>query len=283
MGIDFDYPKSLKTMERCLEVQSFGCENNFVLDYFAGSGTTGHAVINLNRQNNSNRKFILIDVGSYFSRVMKPRIMKAIYSNKWSNGKPLEANGISTMIKYLDLESYEDVLNNLSLKQNKTQVSLLETSEFKDEYMLSYMLDVESRDSLLNVDVFKNPFNYKLNITRNNESQETIIDLVETFNYLIGLHVKTVQTIKGFKVITGVTNERGEETLVIWRNTEEKSNQDLNDFFTKMEFSTKDSEFQRIYVNGDNHLENLKTVDDNWKVVLIEEEFMKRMFDVQDV
>jgi adenine-specific DNA-methyltransferase len=283
MGIDFDYPKSLKTMEKSLEVQSFSCENNYVLDYFAGSGTTGHAVINLNRQNNSNRKFILIDVGAYFSRVMKPRIMKAIYSDKWSNGIPIESNGISTMIKYLDLESYEDVLNNLTLVPKKEQSSLLTSSDFKDEYMLSYMLDMESRDSLLNVNAFKNPFNYKLNITRNNESQETVIDLVETFNYLIGLHVKTIQTIKGFKVITGTTNERDEETLVIWRNIEEKSNKDLNDFFTKMEFSTRDSEFQRIYVNGDNHLENLKTGDDKWKVVLIEEEFMKRMFDIQDV
>ena len=159
----------------------------------------------------------------------------------------------------------------------------MNSGDFKDEYLLNYMLDVESKDSLLNVDAFKNPFNYKLNITRNNESQGTFIDLVETFNYLIGLHVKTMQTIRGFKIITGVTNERNEETLVIWRNIEEKSNQDLNEFFTKMEFSTRDSEFQRIYVNGDNHLENLKTGDDNWKVVLIEEEFMKRMFDVQDV
>ena len=38
-----------------------------------------------------------------------------------------------------------------------------------------------------------------------------------------------------------------------------------------------------VTVNGDNHLENLKTGEDSWKVVLIEEEFMKRMFDVQDV
>lgn len=283
MGIDFDYPKSLRTMEKCIEVQSFGCDNNYVLDYFAGSGTTGHAVINLNREKNTKRKFILIDVGSYFSRVMKPRIMKAVYSDKWSNGKPVEANGISTMIKYLDLESYEDVLNNLNLTKSERQSSLLESSSFGDEYMLNYMLDMETKNSVLNVDSFKNPFNYRLTITRNNEMEETFIDLVETFNFLIGLHVRTTQMIRGFKVITGLTNEKNEETLVIWRNTEEKSNQDLNDFFSKMEFSTRDSEFQRIYVNGDNHLENLKTGEDKWKVVLIEEEFMKRMFDVQDV
>ena len=83
----------------------------------------------------------------------------------------------------------------------------MDSSDFKDEYLLSYMLDVESRYSLLNLDAFKNPFNYKLNITRNNESQETVIDIVETFNYLIGLHVKTMQTIRGFKVVTGISNE----------------------------------------------------------------------------
>ena len=225
----------------------------------------------------------MVEMGTYFNTVTKPRTQKVAYSDNWKDGVPQDSNGITTMFKYHDLESYEDVLNNLTLVQNKEQSSLLTSSDFKDEYMLNYMLDVESRDSLLNIDAFKNPFGYKLNITRNNESQETVIDLVETFNYLIGLHVKTIQTIKGFKVITGTTNERDEETLVIWRNVEEKSNKDLNDFFTKMEFSTRDSEFQRIYVNGDNHLENLKTVDDKWKVVLIEEEFMKRMFDVQDV
>lgn len=41
----------------------------------------------------------------------------------------------------------------------------------------------------------------------------------------------------------------------------------------------KDSEFDLIYVNGDNNVENLKAPDDTWKVRLIEEEFHSRMFD----
>lgn len=277
----FDYPKSIYTVMDMVSIGS--SKNGLVYDFFGGSATTAHAVIKLNKEFDSNRKFILTEMGGYFNIVTKPRILKVIFTDNWKKGKPIDINGSSVIIKYHDLESYEDVLNNLSLEKNKAQSNLLESSDLKDEYMLSYMLDVESRDSLLNIDAFKNPFNYKLNITRNNESQETVIDLIETFNYLIGLHVKTMQTIRGFKVITGVTNERNEETLVIWRNTEEKSNKDLNEFFTKMEFSSRDSEFQRIYVNGDNHIENLKTGDDNWKVVLIEEEFKKKMFDEQDV
>lgn len=277
----FSYPKSLYTVEDAISISSNS--SDLILDYFGGSATTAHAVIKLNSETGSNRKYIVIEVGTYFNSATKPRVQKSIYSNSWKNGKPISEQGSSHIFKYHDLESYEDVLNNLTLSKNKTQSNLLESNEFKDEYILRYMLDVESKNSLLNIDLFKNPFNYKLNITRNNESQETPVDLVETFNYLIGLHLKTMQTIRGFKVITGVTNERNEETLIIWRNIEEKSNQDLNEFFMKMEFSTRDSEFHRIYVNGDNHLENLKTGDDNWKVVLIEEEFTKRMFDVQDV
>lgn len=257
--------------------------NLYTIDFFAGSGTSGHSIISLNREDDKNRKYIMVEMGEYFETVTKPRILKVIYSDNWKKGIPQDFSGVSQIVRYHDFESYEDVLNNLSLSQNEAQSNLINSGDFRDEYLLSYMLEVESRDSLLNIDAFKNPFDYKLNITRNNESQETNIDLVETFNYLIGLHVKTIQFIKGFKVITGVTNERDEETLIIWRNTDEKSNKDLNEFFSKMEFSTRDSEFQRIYVNGDNHLENLKTGDDKWKVVLIEEEFIKRMFDVQDV
>ena len=83
-------------------------------------------------------------------------------------------------------------------------------------------------------------------------------------------------------MITG-TLRTCENVLVIWRNTNEVSNEQLEDFFIKQGFNTRDSEFDRIYVNGDNHLENLKLDENKWKVVLIEEEFQRLMFDVRDV
>src|SRR5699024_7674717 len=100
--------------------------------------------------------------------------------------------------------------------------------------------------------------------------------------YLIGLHIKTIDTFQGIKVITG-TLRTGEEILIIWRNIEDVSNEKLESFFEKQEYNTKDTEFDRIYVNGDNHLENIKTDEDQWKVVLIEEEFKRQMFDVHDI
>jgi adenine-specific DNA-methyltransferase len=144
------------------------------------------------------------------------------------------------------------------------------------------MLDVETRDQLLNIEAFKNPFNYKLNITENNELVPTTVDLVETFNYLIGLHVKRVQRIGAFKTVEGITNA-GDKVLVIWRNLEESNNEDLNTFVKKMNYNLRDGEFDTVYVNGDNNLANLRQEDETWKVLLLEEVFFSLMFDVKDV
>jgi len=56
-------------------------------------------------------------------------------------------------------------------------------------------------------------------------------------------------------------------------------NNQLCMFFDKMDFRTRDTEFDVIYVNGDNTLPNLRRDEEHWKVVLTEEEFQKRMFE----
>lgn len=288
--LPFSFPKSVFTVQDSIKaITSTNKNGAVILDYFAGSGTTGHAVINLNREDDSDkkRKYILVEMGEYFDNVTKPRIQKVIYSKDWKEGKPVSREGSSHMLKYIKLESYEDALNNIKLMrspQQQTAINELMSPEAKEEYLLSYMLDVEAEgsSSLLNVGSFNNPFDYKMMITKGTESTPTKVDLVETFNYLIGLQVKTIDVIKGIKVITG-TLRTGENTLVLWRNTNEVSNEQLEDFFKKQGYNTRDSEFERIYINGDNHLENLKLAENKWKVVLIEEEFKRLMFDVQDM
>ncbi len=73
----------------------------------------------------------------------------------------------------------------------------------------------------------------------------------------------------------GRTHRDGLKTLVIWRNCKVVDNNQLCMFFDKMDFRTRDTEFDVIYVNGDNTLPNLRRDEDHWKVVLIEEEFQK--------
>jgi adenine-specific DNA-methyltransferase len=279
MGIDFPYCHPTSLYDELLACVTHK-KNELILDYFAGSGTTGHSVINLNRDDNGSRKYILVEMGTYFDTVTKPRIQKVIYSKDWKYGKPVSREGISHCFKYIRLESYEDTLNNLALQQTEIQQqALVMNPAFKEGYMLNYMLDVEAKESLLNLKWFVNPFNCYLNITKNNELQPTKVDLVETFNYLIGLVVENYAVPKeGYMVVTG-KNLAGDKILVLWRDCTQHNSTALNQFLEKSKYNPLDTEYDRIYVNGDNNVENLKTGDERWKVVLIEEEFGKRMFE----
>ena len=274
----FAHPKPV-SLNRSL-VRASTRDAQVVCDFFAGSGTTGHAVVEMNREDNGSRSFILAEQGEYFSPVLKPRIQKVIYSRDWKDGKPRDRVGTSHGFKYIRLESYEDALNNLALKRSSQQTSLLnQDDELREQYILSYMLDVESRgsQSLLNVESFRNPDQYKLRVERNGETQLVNVDLVETFNWLLGLTVRHMDLIRGVRVVEG-TNPEGERALVLWRNVDETDNDVLDEWFRKQDYNTRDQEYDLIYVNGDNNLENLRRDDQTWKVRLIEEEFGRLMF-----
>ena len=296
-------------------------KDSLVLDCFGGSGSTAHAVINLNRSDRGRRKYIVVETAGYFDNVLKPRILKAIYTPDWRVGKPISRNGISHCMRVVRLESYEDTLNNLETRRIDKQQLLLDAPEaqgvdgLREQYMLRYMLDVETRSSqtLLNVQAFIDPTAYKLKVKRpgSDESREVNVDLLETFNWLIGLtvrHIAAAQTFSAtferdsekrlrlkerlkleaegpywFRTVTGTTPD-GRRTLVIWRKLSVEQEQDnlvLEEWFTRQGYSSRDSEFDLIYVNGGNNLENLKSPDDLWKVRLIEEDFHRLMFEVE--
>ena len=84
--------------------------------------------------------------------------------------------------------------------------------------------------SLLNVDGFRNPDEYRLKVLRNGETQLVKVDLVETFNWLLGLTVKYVDVIRGIRVVGG-QNPDGERVLVLWRNLDETDNDQLDGWF----------------------------------------------------
>ena len=79
----FDFPKSVHLVKDCVYLATSKEKDSIVLDFFGGSGTTGHAVLMLNREDSGHRKFVLIEVGKHFDTVLKPRIEKAIYSDEW--------------------------------------------------------------------------------------------------------------------------------------------------------------------------------------------------------
>jgi len=148
------------------------------------------------------------------------------------------------------------------------------------------MLDLEATgsQSLLNVSAFTDPFDYTLQIATGTagETKPTKVDLVETFNWLLGLTVKHIDVIRGVRVVEG-TAPNGDRVLVLWRNIDQMDNDALDKWFEKQDYNTREMVYDVFYVNGDNNLENLRRLDQTWKVRLIEEEFKRLMFDVEDV
>ena len=144
--------------------------------------------------------------------MLLPRIKKAWSRSRseWKDGQPKrlakrEASGVQPTYlckKVVRLESYEDALNNLETRRTDRQKELLDSAEaqgadgLREQYVLRYMLDVETRGSpsLLNVLAFTDPTAYKLKVKRpgSDESREVNVDLLETFNWLIGLTVRHI-------------------------------------------------------------------------------------------
>lgn len=58
----FDTPKPIDFLNRCLQISTSGDNNEIILDFFAGSGTTAQAVMELNKEDSGNRKFILVQL-----------------------------------------------------------------------------------------------------------------------------------------------------------------------------------------------------------------------------
>ena len=217
---DFDFPKSIHAVKKCIGSMSNSKQSLF-LDYFSGSGTTGHAIIDLNREDDGSRKYILVEMGNHFDDVTKPRIQKAIHSKDWKNGKPISRGGISHAFKYIRLESYEDALNNLAFQDNEKRVQALAGNNgFRREYMLKYWIDFETRDSpsLLNIDRFSDPSCYVLKIKKpgSDEYEEKNIDLIETFNWLIGLHVDHIDV---WRIYDGTFKREDDPELPKDKNT----------------------------------------------------------------
>lgn len=279
----FDNPKPTLLVKRFVQIAVGDTNEPLIADFFAGSGTTGQAVLELADERRA--RFLLVESGDHFDTLILPRLKKCMFSTEWSAGIPTVGKGRSAMFKYLRVESYEDTLNNLSLSRSEMQDDLLQaSSSLRDQYVLSYMLDVETKhsSSLLNVDRFSDPFSYCLDVSWGsaNAAEPTKIDLVETFNMLLGLHVRHLDVIRGFTVVSGRSPE-GDRVLVIWRNVADNPSDSLDSFFERQGYNTKDMEYDIVYVNGDNNLENLKKDEDTWKVRLIEEEFRRLMFDVE--
>lgn len=283
LGLSFINPKTVKGTSYFLRAIARPSDS-IVMDYFAGSGTTGHATISLNRKDGGERKYILVEMGDHFESVLMPRLKKVVYAPDWKEGEPMSVDkGISHCFKYMTLESYEDELNNINLENIG---DALPNDSMLSEYLLNYMLDFESRKSVINTDNFHKPFDYKLRLAVDSSGASELrkVDLVETFNYLLGLEVEAQDRHleKGYVMVEGKLRNSA-RVLVVWRDCELVDARALNALLAKKGIRPGDHEFDLIYVNGDHSIANRKLGSEDGeselKVRSIEEEFLSRMFE----
>jgi adenine-specific DNA-methyltransferase len=257
------------------------------MDFFAGSGTTAHAVINLNREDGSNRKFILAEMGDYFDTVLLPRIQKVIYTPEWKDGKPKrqpteeEVERTPRLIKVLRLEGYEDALHNLTteetLKREEPRARAYKEKLGEDAYRLNYLvrLPLESSNSMLNLSALERPFDYKLEVLTEKGPKAENVDLVETFNYLYGLHVERLDTWinnkekRRYRAVKGKNGE-GRRVLVLWRDMDKLDPKVEREFLeSKLE---SEGPFDEILINGDSATPGIRSLDPLFKRLMGEGE-----------
>ncbi|PIR69165.1 hypothetical protein COX93_02650 [Candidatus Nomurabacteria bacterium CG_4_10_14_0_2_um_filter_30_12] len=139
----FSYPKSLYAVLDTIKIMTN--DNDIILDFFAGSGTTGHAVIELNKEKKSNRKFILIEQMEYIETVIIPRIKEVLRRNdskdsfiyfelaKWNEQAKEEINeakDLKTLEKMFD-NLYEKYFLNYNLKIKEFKEKIIKEENFK--------------------------------------------------------------------------------------------------------------------------------------------------------
>ena len=141
-----------------------------------------------------------------------------------------------------------------------------------DDYLLKYMLNWETKHSetLLNVEKLVSPFSYQLNIHVDGQTRARTADVPETFNYLLGLIVRTRRVYddggRRYLVYHGETRETpGQAVAVIWRDT---AGWGRTDFERDKQFVAENDLAESadvIYVNGDSFIPNARPLEPLFK------------------
>ncbi len=142
--IPFDTPKPALLLQEMFRAVTN--KDDIILDYHAGSGTTAHAILELNKEDGGNRKFIMIEQMDYINTVTCPRVQKV-----------MEKENIDDYFVYFELAKW----NETAKEKIQAAKSLEELEKFFDEmyerYFLNYNLKIkEFREKVIKEEEFKN-------------------------------------------------------------------------------------------------------------------------------
>ena len=203
-------------LERVIE--STSNEDDLIMDFFLGSGTTTATAHKLHR------KWIGVEMGEHFYTIALPRMKKVLAYDKSGISKENDVKDdynekkAGGFFKYYDLEQYEDSLNNIKVREQQNY------DKFKP-YLVEYILKYGTSGSafFINKEMLSDPFNVKMKIVNGGMEKEATMDLIETFNLWYGVNVEKVVSIDGrdrrYVFIKGRKDRQ--RVIIIWRNTKD--------------------------------------------------------------
>ncbi|MCB0541501.1 MAG: site-specific DNA-methyltransferase, partial [Bacteroidetes bacterium] len=124
----FSFPKSLYTVFDTLKIMTE--PEDIIMDFHAGSGTTAHAVIELNKEDDGNRQFILVEQLNEHIDICNERIQKVLIKDKSSNS-----------FAYLELKKYNQTFIEQIEEAKDTKALLNVWEQMKTKSFLNYNVD----------------------------------------------------------------------------------------------------------------------------------------------
>jgi len=180
----FSYPKSIYTVKDTIQIITGFGSNDIVLDFFAGSGTTAHAVLELNKEDGGNRQFIIVEQMDYIETVTVSRVKKV-----------LEINADKTPFTYLELKKYNQNFIE-KIQEAKTTDELLNIWEqMKKRSFLNYNVDLKKQEE--HIEDFK-----QLSIDEQKQHLVEILDKNQLYVNLSSMNDKDFEVSEEEKQVT---------------------------------------------------------------------------------
>ena len=162
----FSFPKSLYTLKDIQKLTT--SSDDIIMDFFAGSGTTGHATLELNKEDNGNRRFILVEQLDAHMNIIKKRIKKV-----------LENNNSKEYFKYCELSKYNEAAIDEIQDAEDTKILIKVWEKMCNKYFLNYDVKINEFNKKENIDNF-----FKLSLA---EQKKILIEMLNKNQLYVNL------------------------------------------------------------------------------------------------
>src|SRR5690606_24452843 len=129
----FNFPKNVEFIKNLIILTT--SKNDIILDFQAGSGTTAHSVLELNKEDGGNRQFILCEQMDYIDTVTSKRVQKVIENNKQGS------------FVYLELKKYNQIFIEQIQEAKNTEELLNIWEQMKVKSFLNYNVDIQKQEA----------------------------------------------------------------------------------------------------------------------------------------